>query len=334
VNLIITGATGFLGRNLAQRFHAAGHQVVATGRSARAGAELSGQGIAFCPADILDAARLTEVLSPADCLIHCAGRAGDWGRHAEFFRDNVVGTRNVVQACRRRGIGRIIFVSTPSLYYSGASRYVVSESDPLPRPTTHYGRTKRVAEEELLALQAEGFEVIIFRPRAVYGPHDNTIVPRILRMAEKRRFPLVGGGRALVDLTYVDNFVDAVELSLSAPGPAWNQIYNISNGDPISVREWFVRVLAIFGRPFRPLTIPAPAALAMGGAMELASALPFGPREPQLTRFSVGYMARSLTMSIDKARDKLGYTPRVSNQEGFERYARWYRDQGARGSGG
>lgn len=328
MKIIITGATGFVGRNLTEGLFGDGFQIVATGRSTTVGEELQKQGIEFKNADILDPDRLNSVFSPADCVIHGAAKAGPWGRYRDFYDVNVVGTRNVVNACKRQNIKKIIFISTPSIYYTGKDRYNISEGDPLPRKQrTNYAKTKLMTENELTALQREGYKVMIFRPRAVYGPYDNTFIPRILRLAEGKQMPVINNGRALTDITYVDNFVDAVRKGLTAPDTAWNEVYNISNGDPISVGDWFSQVLDIFDRPFRPKNIPEPAAKVMGGIMEFISYLPFVKKEPPMTRFTVGYMATSMTMSIDRAREKLGYSPRVGNREGFEKYAKWHRDR-------
>jgi nucleoside-diphosphate-sugar epimerase len=328
MKVLVTGATGFLGRNLVESLHADGASVIATGRSEEVGAELRQLGVEFVPADIQDAARLAEVFSPVDCVVHCAGKSGDHGRYREFHDANVVGTRNVMEACRRHEVPSIIFISSPSLYYMGKDRLGVAESDPLPeRQATHYSATKLLAEAELLAFQREGGRVIGLRPRAVYGPHDTTFAPRILRLAKKGKLPLINGGKALVDITYVDNFVDAVRAGLNAEQSAWNEIYNISNGDPIEVREWFARILEVFEQPFRSRNVPEAAAKTLAGILELASHLPFTRKPPAMTRVAVGYTAKSMTLCIDKAREKLGFTPQVSNQEGFERYARWQRAQ-------
>lgn len=326
MKVIITGATGFIGRNLAETLHDDGLQVVATGRSQATGDELQKKGILFHAADILDLKQLDNAFSPADCVVHCAARAGDWGNYRDFYDANVVGTRNIITSCKKHNIKKIIFISTPSLYYTGKDRFNISESEPLPvKLTTHYSKTKLIAETELMALQQELFKVIIFRPRAVFGPYDNIIVPRILKLAEKKQMPLINKGQAIVDITYVDNFVDAVRKALTAPDNAWNEIYNISNGDPINLRDWFSQVLKVFDLPFNPKNVPESAAKFIAGIMEFVSLLPFGNKKPELTRFSVGYMAKSMTMNIDKAKQKLDYTPQISNQQGFELFARWYR---------
>lgn len=328
MTIVITGATGCLGRNLAEGLHGDGMDVRATGRSREVGSALQEGGIDFRPADLLDAGGLIEAFAPADCVVHCAGKSADWGRASEFFDANVVGTRNVVRACKHHGIERLIFISTPSLYFTGRDRFDISEDEPLPeRQLTHYARTKLICERELLALGAQGLQVMVLRPRAVYGPHDRTLTPRILRLADKKRFPLIDGGQALTDITYVDNFVDAVRAALAAEPSAWNGVYNVCNGEPIRIRDWFATVLQIFGRPFRPKTVPVAAAKLVAGLMELATALPFGPQQPSFTRFSVGYMARSMTLSLDRAAERLGYAPQVGNLEGFQRYARWQRSQ-------
>lgn len=321
MKVIITGATGFIGRNLAESLHDDGVDVLATGRNRQVGSALAAVGIGFRPADLLDASQLDAVFRPADCVIHCAGKSGDWGRPSEFHRGNVIATRNVIEVCRRDGIRRIVFISTPSIYFDGTDRLNVAESDPLPPSPSHYAATKLAAERELLA--ARGLEVISLRPRAVHGPHDSTFAPRIARMARRRRFPLINGGAALTDITYIDNLVDVVRACLAAPAAAWGQSYNISNGEPISIRDWFAAMLEVLGQPFRPRHVPEGVAWLLAVLMEGASRLPFGPQEPPFTRFSVGYMARSMTLSIERARECLSYEPALSNREGFARYARW-----------
>ncbi len=323
MKIIITGATGFVGRNLSESFHGEGIEVIATGRSLTVGNELIKKGIDFVQADITDPIQLNAVFCPADCIIHCAGKAGDWGKYKAFYEANVIGTQNVIQACKTHQIKKIIFISSPSVYYNGKDRYNTLESDPLPEKQFHYGKTKLIAERDLLALEHEGFKSIILRPRAVYGKYDNTIVPRILQLSEKKQIPLINNGNALIDITYVGNFIMAVKNCLTAPDEAWNEVYNISNGDPISVKEWFSLVLEIFDRPFKSKNVPELLARQIAGIMELMSKLPFGNKKPPMTKFSVGYMAKSMTMSIEKAKQTLNYSPIISNQQGFEYYRNW-----------
>lgn len=324
MKLIITGATGFIGRNLASSFHGRGDEVIGTGRSTEAGAELREMGIGFRPADVTDSSTLSAAFSPADCVIHCAGRYGDRGTYDDFHQTNVIGTRNVLAACNRHLMRKIIFVSTPSIYFNGHDRLDISESDPLPEPAGPYAKTKLLAENELLNAAKDGLEVIFLRPRAVYGPYDNTFARRVLRLSEKKSIPRINGGRALIDITYVGNLIESVQRCLAARESSWNSVYNISNGQPVTLEEWFAEMLKVFDRPFKPRSIPAPVASAIASVLELASRLPFGFEPPAITRFSVGYMAKSMTLSLEKARTQLGYAPRFDNNQSFEDYARWF----------
>lgn len=323
MKIIITGATGFVGRNLAESFQDKGWDVIATGRSMDIGAELRGKGISFVPAHIEDPVQVAKVFSTADCVIHCAAKTADWGKYKEFYATNVIGTRNIINACKAHQINKIIFISTPSVYFTGQDRFNIDESERLPKKQFHYGKTKLIAEKDLLGLCAEGFQVMIFRPRAIYGPYDHTIVPRILRLSQKKHFPLINHGQALIDMTYVGNLIAAIENGLSAPPRAWNAIYNISNGDPILFREVIALVLKIFKCPFNPKNVSIFTAASIARIMECLSALPFGNRTPAMTRFAVGYMAKSMTMSIAKAKQKLNYRPQIDNRQGFEIYERW-----------
>ncbi len=324
MKIIVTGATGFIGRNIAESFHESGINVVATGRSLEVGSELHKKGIEFVQADITKHEQIEKAFSSADYLIHCAAKTADWGKYREFYETNVIGTRNIIKACKLSNVKKIIYISTPSVYFSGKDRLNISEDDPIPEKQFKYGKTKLIAERELLALKNEGFKTIVLRPRAVYGRYDNTIIPRVLKLSEKKRIPLINSGAALVDITYIDNLVNSVKNCLSAPDDAWSEIYNISNGDPISIKDWFSQILDIFCLPFNPAYISEPAAKLIAGITEAMSIFPFGNKKPAMTRFSVGYMAKSMTLSLDKAKEKLNYKPEISNLESLERCRKWY----------
>ncbi len=333
MKILVTGATGFIGRNLTEALVAGGHRVVATGRNQAIGRELEVLGASFRPADVRDHDRLRSLLPDVEAVIHSAGKSGDRGTEGEFHSVNVGGTENVLSACLESGVSRLIFLSSPSIYYTGKDRLDVREDQRLPaKQKSAYGRTKVAAEKAVIAAQRRGLPFIILRPRGVYGPHDNTILPRILRLSQGKRFPMVDGGRAMTDITYIHNLVDAVELALRAKPEAWNHAYNITNDEGITVREWFEGMLQELDREFLPRTIPRSVAMALGTAAELASRLPLGPESPPITRFSAGYMGTSMTLSIQKAKDLLGYRPTISNREGFRRTGRWW-SRGRPGTG-
>lgn len=318
MKIIVTGATGFIGRNVAEYFHKIGYEVLGLGRNKKIGAELLRLGIRFVAVDIRDKNEVVKNFESADFIVHCAGKSADWGKFSEFYDVNVLGTQNIVSACIKYDIKRIIFISTPSVYYSGKDRFKVSEEESLPQKQFSYGRTKIIAENMLLNLTSAGFRTIVLRPRAVYGKYDNVILPRILKLSEKKRFPLINGGKAVVDITYIGNLITAIALCFSANENVWNNIFNICNGEPTTIKEWFSMVLSTYNRSFDPKTIPNSVAHIVASANEMIAQIPFCTNKPQMTRFSVGYMATSLTMSIEKARILLNYYPIVGNREGYE----------------
>jgi nucleoside-diphosphate-sugar epimerase len=120
----------------------------------------------------------------------------------------------------------------------------------------------------------------------------------------------------------IENLIDAVRCCLAADTAGWNTAYNISNGSPIAIKTWLGEMLGICDRPFNPKTVPLALARGVAAAAEFASRLPFGPKQPSMTRFSVGYMARSMTLSIEKARRQIGYEPRFDNRSSFDHYKR------------
>ncbi|WII40199.1 NAD-dependent epimerase/dehydratase family protein [Paenibacillus thiaminolyticus] len=160
---------------------------------------------------------------------------------------------------------------------------------------------------------------IIPRPRALFGPGDRALFPRLMRANRERGIPLIDGGRALLDLTYVDNVAEALVCCARALESACGQVYNISNGEPIRFVDAVNRLFAEMGPRYR--RVPYRTAFGVAAGMEAMYRLFKLNGEPPLTRYSVGVVSRSQTLDIRKARQQLGYEPQVSLQEGFARFA-------------
>lgn len=325
---LITGATGSLGRAIALRLTEMGWQVTGVGRNAEAGGRLETSDIAFRRIDI---GRQPEEIAVAcagqDFVIHCAALSSPWGRYRDFEEANVVGTAHVVEGCLRHGARRLVHVSTPSVYFDYSDRLRVSESASLPRrPVNAYAATKLAAERIVRDAAGQGLNAVILRPRAIFGPEDGSLFPRLMRVNERRGIPLIGGGAALLDLTYADNVVDALVDACLAPDTAAGRTFNISNGEPVKVIDLLRRLFELLGVPLRTRKVPLTMALAAGSLMEGAYRLaPFLGDEPPFTRYTVGLLAYSQTLDISEARRTLGYEPRVSIDEGLQRFAAWWR---------
>jgi nucleoside-diphosphate-sugar epimerase len=326
MRVLITGATGCLGGAAARRFASAGFEVTASGRRPDLGQRLLEDGVSFRPADLTDARAVDRLVQGHDAVVHCGALSSTWGSSAAFDRVNVEGTRHVVAAAEQHQVRRVVLVSTPSVYFDGTDRLNISECDPLPRrPANAYAASKRAAEAILADAQRRGLGAITLRPRAIFGPGDTTLLPRLLRVASRGWLPLVDAGRAIVDLTYVENVVDALLAAVHAPGAVDGGVYNISNGEPWRVRDVLRAFLTGVGLHVRYVAVPFRAAYAAAAVLELAAQLQPGRPEPMLTRMAVGVLGRSQTLCIDAARRDLGYTPRVSIGDGIQRTVAWWR---------
>lgn len=315
--MVVTGATGFVGTCLSCELAAAGHAVVGLGRDRSKGALLESAGVSFLEVDLLDRLGLRKALRGADAVVHAAALSSVWGDYEAFRRCNVDGTGNVVEACRANEVEKLVFVSSSSVYFDFKDRLGIVETDELARsPASAYTRSKKEAEQLIASIDDVNW--IVLRPRGIFGPGDSAIVPRALRLARKGFFPLVRGGEALVDLTYVENLAHAIRISLGAEKRAWNEFYNISNGEPVRIVDFFDRLMR--GLEMNPKKLNTP----IGLIRSLAAVFEDGARvlglgEPPLTRYTAGLLSYSQTLSIEKAKALLGYSPMVSMSEGIER---------------
>lgn len=329
MKLVITGGTGFLGRHLVWRAAAEGAEVVFTGRNAKAAEEVvrhasapvRWQALAHGSEDA--ESKLTEAARTADAIIHCAALSSPWGRYADFQCANIASTAEVLAACRTNGVRRLVHISTPSLYFGFTDRLAIREDAKQPAPVNDYVRTKQAAET--LVKQAGLPETVILRPRALFGPWDQTLVPRILRVLSKGPMPIMRGGDIQLDLTYIDNAVDAVWLALTRPLPHAIATYNISNGEPRALLDVLTTMAREFGLPLRIRKLPWPVVELLARGLEVASRLGNG-KEPLLTRYSAGVLAFSQTLDVSALRDELGWRPSVTIDEGIRRHAQWWRE--------
>ena len=325
---LITGATGFLGGALTRRLHSLGWDVVALGRNPSALAELASEGIRVIQADLADEAAILDACKNRDVVFHCGALSSPWGKYRDFYQANVVGTRNVIRGCQEHHVKRLVHVSTPSIYFNLAPRLNVKEDDPLPaRPVNHYAATKLLAERELDRAHADGLSVIAIRPRAIFGPRDTTILPRLIQRLQTGNMPIIGDGQNIADLTYVENVVDALLLCAESPAHTLGKKYNITNGDPVRVWDMAARLSRDLGFKVPTRRVPYPLVDKLAAALELIYRLVPGQPEPPLTRYSVSVLALSATLDISAARRDLGYSPRVSNEEGLQKFVAWWKQK-------
>lgn len=319
--VLVTGATGFLGGAVARRLAADGRAVVGTGRDAAAGAALERDGVSFRRLDLADAEAVREAVRGCDAVVHSAALAAPWGRAADFWAGNVVGTAAVVAACLDAGVRRLVHVSTPSVCFGAESRLGVRETDPLPAvPLTAYAASKRIAEGLVAAAVADGLDAVVVRPRAVYGPGDRVVLPRLVAALRAGRLPVIGDGRNVASVTYVGNAVDAILACLDGPPEIAGRLYHIADADPVFVWEMIDRLASLLGLPPPVRRVP------LGRALRIAAVLEWTYRrlgvrgEPPLTRYGVSVLGHSQTLDVSAARRDLGFDPPPSVERGLREF--------------
>lgn len=325
MSALVTGATGCLGGHLVRMLTREGFSVTATGRNRNIGKELENSRVRFAPVDLTDRSAVDNLVAGHRFVFHCAALSTIWGRDFDFEQANVAATQNVVDACLQHKVQRLVHVSTPSVYFDFKDRLQIRESDPLTsRPANTYVATKLHAERLVKEAIARGLDAVILRPRGIFGPRDSALLPRLLRLARKGWLPLIGNGRAMVDITYVENVATAMILSASARADVKGQIYNISNGEPHDLLTLFQMIRTAFRLKVHLVPVPYALAYAFAWTIEVcALTLPL-KSEPPLTRYSVGILGRSQTLCIDAARHDLNYAPKISVAEGLSRSAAWW----------
>lgn len=208
MRILVTGGGGFVGRHVIERLLKRGYEVSSFGRTAQP--ELEALGVTCLRGDLADAKAIHSACAGKDAVFHVAAKAGIWGTWDSFYEPNVVGTRNVVAACKANGIGRLIYTSTPSVVFNRQAFSGADETLPYgSRWLCHYAHTKAIAEAETLAANDANFKVVALRPHLVFGPRDPHLLPRVIAKAKSGKLRIVGDGTARVDLSYVGNVADA-----------------------------------------------------------------------------------------------------------------------------
>jgi nucleoside-diphosphate-sugar epimerase len=314
---VITGGGGFVGKALGKALRAQGHQVVSLSRGNYP--ELAVLGIETHTVDISsDPAQWQDLFRGADGVFHTAAKVDMWGAYKDFFATNVVGTRNIIQACRAQGVKNLVFTSSPSVVHNGLDLEGVDESYPYPSHfDAFYPQTKAQAEQEVLAASnSTTLKTVALRPHLIWGPNDTNLIPAILERARAGRLTRIGAGKNLIDVTFIDDCVAAHLRAMQAleegRSAVYGKAYFITQGDPVNMWQWIDQVLAAHGLAPVSRAISRPLATILAVLMEsVARVLSWCGVQitPLLTRFLVSEMSTHHYFSIAAARRDLGYAP-------------------------
>lgn len=323
MTVLVTGASGMLGGAVAELLVARGHSVRTFQRRP------SGvPGVEDIRGELTDSTAVERAVSGVDAVIHLAAKVSFTGHTEDFHRVNVQGTAGLLQAARTAGVRRFVHVSSPSVAHVGRSLVGAGAAPADPdRARGSYARTK--AQAELLALGAndERMSVTAVRPHIVWGPGDTQLVERVLHRARAGRLPLLGGGTALVDTTYVDNAASAIAAALDRMEYVRGLPLIVTNGEPRPIGELLARMCSAGGVREPRRHVPAWLGRAAGSAVETFWRGANADGEPPMTRFLAEQLTTAHWFDQRRTRSLLGWKPEVSLDEGFARLAAYYRNQ-------
>lgn len=328
---VVTGGGGFLGKAICKALLAQGAQVVSVARGDYP--ELRELGIQTVRADIGEPLSMWPTLdgeslfSGVSGVFHTAAKVDMWGKREEFVRANIVGTQNIIEACKLHKVKALVFTSSPSVIHTGSNLIGVNEDLPYPKHfEAYYPETKAVAEREALGANTDSLNVTALRPHLIWGPGDTNLIPAVLERARSGALMQVGDGGNLVDLTFIEDCVQAhlkaMEILLDDPVKIAGKPYFISQGEPVQLWSWINSVLAAHQLP--PIKKKVSLALASKLATVFEVATKFFNTcgwdiEPRMTRFLVSEMGTSHYFDISRARRDLGYEPKYSMEEAMKK---------------
>ena len=325
--VLVTGGGGFLGGAIVELLVERGDRVRSFSRSYYP--ELASVGVEQFQGDISDKTSVANACRGVDLVFHVAAKAGVWGDYSEYFKTNVTGTKNVIAACIKHRVSRLVYTSSPSVIFNGTDMEGVDESVPYSdKFYAHYPKTKAIAEQYVIKAARDDLMTIVLRPHLIWGPRDSHLVPRII--ARAKRLVRVGDGKNLVDTIYIDNAADAHILAadrLEENHKLSGNVYFISQGEPVPLWDMVNDILKAAG--FAPVkrSISRRTAWVIGAMLEACYKLFKLSGEPQMTRFVAEELATAHWFDINAAKKDLGYVPRVSTEEGIRLLEDWLKNQ-------
>ncbi|MEZ4460774.1 MAG: NAD-dependent epimerase/dehydratase family protein [bacterium] len=326
MKVLVTGGGGFLGRAIVEQLLDRGDDVTIIARSDYP--EIRALGAKTVQGDLADKDACAKAVDGQDAVIHTAAKAGVWGKKEDYERSNIEATRNVLNACFDKGVGRLVLTSTPSVTFDGTDAEGAGQDLPYPATfLTHYPQTKAHAEKLVLTSNGPNLATTALRPHLIWGPRDPHLVPRVVESARKKKLKIVGDGRNRVDLTYVDNgavaHLQALDALTSHEAPNAGKPYFIADGEPVVLWEWINTLLGRLDVPPVRGHVSPDVAYKAGAVLELVYRTLRLSGEPRMTRFVAQQLSTSHWYDMEPARRDFGYTPIVNPDDGFERLVAW-----------
>jgi len=332
VRALVTGATGCIGSHLVERLAAGGTEVRALVRRSSDTSQIAELGIELAYGDLRDAASLGLATKGVDVVYHTAAVVGDWGPARDFAAVDAVGTAQLADAAVHNGVPRFVHLSSVAVYglLRVRKRHVPDDFpvDPRPARWDDYARAKIAGENALRHHHAQGrIALTVLRPTLVYGPRDRVVLPRLARLLAERRQVRVGSGRNRVHVVFADDVAMATELAGSRD-VAVGRTYNVDGPRDVEQRDFLDGFADLLGAPRPTLRLPLAVAYPLAIGCEGWGRFRRHEEAPPLTRTMVAACGGEAFYDTTRARDELGWAPKVLFPEGLERTRRWLRERG------
>ena len=325
MRVLVTGGTGFTGTALVKRLLVMGHAVVALDyKEGLQSDDLRAKGAEILTGSVTDRQVVEQSMKGVEVVFHLAAAFRELHKPNSFYDEvNVGGTQVVLSAARRHDVRKFIYCSTCGVH-GNVARPPADEDAPI-RPGDYYQRTKYEAEPLVSAAAGAGFETVILRPAAIYGPGDPERFFMIFKRVSQGTFPMFGSGRTLYHPLYVDNLVDAFLLCMP-PGAGNGRAYLVADERYYQIEEIVRAVARALEMSVRIPHYPVLPVVALGHIMDKVYR-PFGLAPPIFPR-RVDWYRQNRAFDITRAKRELGYAPRVHLDEGLRCTATWYREKG------
>lgn len=322
---VLTGATGLLGSHIAEQLRAAGEQVRALVRPASDTRFLEQIGVELVRGAMDDPVSVRRAVAGASIVYHCAAKVTDWGPWAEFERESVPPTRNLVEACNAENVGRLLHVSSISVYgkFKLAPGQMVGEDFPLGTRFQwwdYYSRSKLLAEK--IAWEY-GDRVTIVRPSWMYGPRDRATIPRLVTALRERRVPIIGSGDNYLNIIYAGDVAAGAILAANSP-LGKRQAYHLCSEGEVTQKQMMDTLTDALGLPRITQHRQRGVVMCFAFMKELFAKVFRRKKAPTPTRKVIFNITRPPQLSTVKARDHLGWRPKMSISEGTRISLEWY----------
>ena len=327
--ILITGATGLVGSHFAEQMRKRGYRVRALVRKPSQCTDLVSWGVDLVEGDMTNRDSLRRASNGVTVVVHCAAKVGDWGPTDAYRSVNVDGLRDLLEAVKAQTtLKRFVHVSSLGVY-PARDHYGTDEFEPVSTTGIDGYTLTKVEAENIVRehIRERQLPAVVLRPGFIYGPRDQTIIPKVLARLKSGGFKFLGTGQQLLNNTYVGNLVEAIFLAIEKDDVV-GEVFNITDDRLVSRREFIGTLCDNAGIPVPNKSVPLPVAKTLANLMEGLYRLLGKQEAPLLSSARIKFLGLNLDYSIDKARRILGYTPSTDFTDAMRTTVSWYRDVG------